>query len=458
MHWSYVGLALTVWLGFSRPAAADQSGLNPDTEMRSPTLKFDWPAIEIGVGSYEAGPTGLTVIHFVPRAAVVEDSRGGAPGTVNTARLQLGYDAPRMDAVVFSGGSSYGEEAITAVATGLKDEGVRSGAWNNIADVTGAIIYDFGSSRRLNEIYPDKALAQATLQHLHPGIFPLGAQGGGRMAMQGGFFGCNAHSGQGAAFRQIGEVKIAAFVVVNASGVITNRQGELVSCHSAASWGPSMKVSELMKNVPLSRIESWQPPGGGNEPTHTNTTVSLIVTNKRLDYAGLKRLAIQVHTSMARAIQPFSTFDDGDTLFAATTDEVSGATLTQINLDTVASDVMWDAILASVPEQTEPKAAGHVQVSEADLQRLVGRYDFGSNVILQVSEEKGALEVLTLGKNAFEFETAKPIPIIPASASDFYVDSRYRTHLAFDVQDGKVTAAVLNPGPWEQRGHKMSPQ
>lgn len=33
-----------------------------------------------------------------------------------------------------------------------------------------------------------------------------------------------------------------------------------------------------------------------------------------------------VHASMARAIQPFSTFDDGDTLFAVSTGEISGAT------------------------------------------------------------------------------------------------------------------------------------
>ena len=32
------------------------------------------------------------------------------------------------------------------------------------------------------------------------------------MAMQGDFFGCRAHSGQGAAFREINGVKIAAFV------------------------------------------------------------------------------------------------------------------------------------------------------------------------------------------------------------------------------------------------------
>jgi L-aminopeptidase/D-esterase-like protein len=84
---------------------------------------------------------------------------------------------------VFSGGSTYSEEAITAVETGLKDDGVRSGKWTDIALVAGAIIYDFNPGLRFNEIYPDKRLAQAALHALRR-VFPLGAQGAGRMAMQ----------------------------------------------------------------------------------------------------------------------------------------------------------------------------------------------------------------------------------------------------------------------------------
>ena len=159
-------------------------------------------------------------------AAVVVDSRGGAPATVNTDALRLGYDKPRIDAIVFSGGAVYGEEAVTALMTGLKDEGVRSGARDDRARATGAVINDL-DGRRLNEIYPDKRLAQATLEALRPGVFPLGAQGAGRMAMQGRFFGCRARSGQGAAFREINGVKIAAFVVVNAFGSIVDRQATI---------------------------------------------------------------------------------------------------------------------------------------------------------------------------------------------------------------------------------------
>jgi L-aminopeptidase/D-esterase-like protein len=169
-----IAAAATIIAGVTNAADADQSKLIPDTQVIGPALTFDWPAIEVGIGSYEEGPTGVTVIRFVKRASIVVDSRGGAPGTVNTDVLRLGYGRPFADAVVFAGGSSYGEEAITAVQTGLKDEGFRSGDWRNVAFAPGAIIYDFGG-RRLNEIYPDKRLAQAALRTMRSGTFPLGA-------------------------------------------------------------------------------------------------------------------------------------------------------------------------------------------------------------------------------------------------------------------------------------------
>jgi len=380
-HVGWAVLAGVVLAG-SVAANADQGDLVPNTSINGPALTFDWPAIEVGIGSYEDGPTGLTVIRFPKKASMVVDSRGGAPGTVNTDALRLGYSRPFADAVVFSGGSSYGEEAITAVATGLKETGVRSGDWLNVAFVPGAIIYDFGG-RRLNEIYPDKRLAQAALQAVRPGLFPLGAQGAGRMAMQGGFFGCDAHSGQGAAFRQVGSVKVAAFVVVNASGAVTDRDGRLVSCHKAASWGSLTRTSELMLNVPASLERDWAAPATTQAeremPGTRNTTVSLVITNQKLDYAGLQRLAVQVHTSMARGIQPFSTASDGDTLYAASTQEVDGREISPEALATLGGEVMWDAVLASVPGEDTPVPPATPPVVSADvLAAYAGTYEFAA--------------------------------------------------------------------------------
>jgi hypothetical protein len=48
---------------------ADQDGLVANTAIDGPALTFDWPAIEVGIGSYEEAPTGVTVIRFPKRVA-----------------------------------------------------------------------------------------------------------------------------------------------------------------------------------------------------------------------------------------------------------------------------------------------------------------------------------------------------------------------------------------------------
>jgi peptidase S58-like protein/PDZ domain-containing protein len=234
-------------------------------------------------------------------------------------------------------------------------------------------------------------------------VFPLGSQGAGRMAMQGSYFGCNAHSGQGGAFRQVGATKIAAFTVVNAAGAVTDRNGQLVACNKAKSWGNLTRTSELLRNLPQSLAPDWKAGDPATDAGGTkNTTISLIVTNQKLDPASLQRLAIQVHTSMARAIQPFSTENDGDTLYAASTQEVDNSELSAINLSTIAGETMWDAVLASVPDNAvsarpsqQPSA-----VSAEQLAASAGTYEFGampsggfSGLGLDVQLEDGRFKV-----------------------------------------------------------------
>jgi L-aminopeptidase/D-esterase-like protein len=434
------------------PAWAGQDELAITTDRPGPVLQFDWPAIQIGVATYETGPTGVTVIRFPKRAAAAVDVRGGAPGTLMTDWLRLGYGKPAIDAIVLSAGSAYGLEAETGVATALKDDGVRSGDWTNIAGVAGAIVYDF-LGHRLNEIYPDKRLGQAALHAAKTGVFPLGAQGAGRAVMQGGFFGCGAHSGQGGAFRQVGDTKVAAFVVVNALGSITDRGGKLVKCHPGANWGNLTKTAELLAHVPESRSRDWAPPDDGSS-SQRNTTISVIVTNRKIGWFALQRLAVQVHTSMARAIQPFSTFDDGDTLFALSTDEVDGDKPGLIDLDTIAAETMWDAILASVPKEDDfvPPSTPATVASDL-LDHYAGRYNFGPNAEMTVTAADGQLSAKMDKFGYFDLRKGEPAKLIALSDSDFYIAGRYRTRLSF-VRDGagKVTGAMVNPGPWQQAG------
>ncbi len=198
-------------------------------------LEFDFPGLEIGVAEYEDGPTGATVFYFPDKAKIAVDARGGAPGSMNTDYLRLGYDAKVMDAVVFAGGSWYGLSAGTGVAEAIRDRRENAGAWEGIAGVVSGIIFDLGE-RRDNQITPDAALGREALAKAVSGRFPLGARGAGRLAMQGAYFHRRGdwarwpRSGQGGAFRQVGETKVAVFTVVNAYGTVVDRAGRVVRC------------------------------------------------------------------------------------------------------------------------------------------------------------------------------------------------------------------------------------
>ena len=107
----------------------------PRVHKDGPSLRFDFPALKIGIAEYEEGPTGTTVFYFPHSVKAAVDVRGGAPGTVNATALMNSKDYAMMDAVVFSGGSWYGLSAATGVANGIKEEEAAAGDVDFIAGV-----------------------------------------------------------------------------------------------------------------------------------------------------------------------------------------------------------------------------------------------------------------------------------------------------------------------------------
>ena len=89
------------------------------------------------------------------------------------------------------------------------------------------------------------------------------------------------------------------------------------------------------------RLPVHPPPG--------NTTLTVVVTDRKLEPRLLRTLGRQVHASMARAIQPFHALVDGDVLYAVSTNEIEDPALESIGLGIVASELAWDAVLAAVP-------------------------------------------------------------------------------------------------------------
>jgi len=311
----------------------DNAELTPRTAFALPELDFDFPGLEIGCAEYDEGPTGCTVFSFLPDGvACATDVRGGSPGTLGSYEW--------VHAICLAGGSLYGLEAATGVAAEIFERRGHATGWLDIPLVAGAIIFDWGL--RDNGVYPDKALGRAALRAARPGIFPLGPRGAGRSATVGKTF---AHeegepAGQGGAFRQVGETRIAVFTVLNAVGAIVDRDGAVVRGHLDAVTG------ERRALVP--GVEARLATGAPIRPLPGNTTLTVVVTNQRLDRRELTTLGRQVHASMARAIHPFHALADGDVLYAVTTNEVENAQLESLGLGIVASELAWDAVLTAV--------------------------------------------------------------------------------------------------------------
>lgn len=311
------------------PVTNDNTHLMPKTEFVGPVLQFDFPSLHIGIAEYEEGPTGCTVFYFPNGAKSVVDVRGGLPGTVQGITAADGGTS----AICFAGGSLYGLEAVTGVSAEIFAQSGYSG----VHSVRGAIIYDFF---RANWIYPDKTLGRAALRAAKPSVFPLGSRGAGRSATCGKWllkpFEWES-AGQGGAFRQTGPTKVAVFSVVNSLGAIMDRKGNVVRGHYNPQTGKRQTLLDTV-NLPPSDDESTNPSVG-------NTTLTLVVTNQKLNMAELRQLAKHVHSSMTRAIYPFHTSADGDVLYAVTTDEVDNPDINHFVLSHIASELAWDAVL-----------------------------------------------------------------------------------------------------------------
>ncbi|QWF83916.1 P1 family peptidase [Amycolatopsis sp. CA-230715] len=309
----------------------DDVALTPQRSEGRASVPFDLPGVSVGTAEYAEGPTGCTVLHFPEGARTAIDARGGAVG------LSGGYRW--HEAIVLAGGSVYGLEAAAGVATELLHSKENRTHWAALQHVSGAVIYDF--STRDTAIAPDAALGRAALRNAKAGEFPVGRCGAGLAASVGKIdFGRAEFAGQGAAFREFGGMKVLVATVVNAVGVVVDRDGTVVR--------GNLHADSSRRRPP---VEDYAAAATGGEPVGTlagNTTLTVLVTNVRLPEVSLNQLGTQVHSSMHRAIQPFHTEIDGDILFTVTTDEVDLEGVSATGLGALASEVAWDAVLSAV--------------------------------------------------------------------------------------------------------------
>ena len=232
---------------------------------------------------------------------------------------------------------------------------------------------------------------------------------------------------------------------MNALGAVVDRQGQLVRCHRNKNSGDCEPVAQLINDTDL--IKDMR--GAQGEGPTNNTTLTLVVTNQKLPYWALQRLATQVHTSMGRAIQPFSTQYDGDVLYAVTTAEVEDPDMDPMSLTMAASELAWDAVLNSVPELPklpEPLTnAPDIRMME----NLQGQYHFYGNRSLSVEIVGDQLKANYSGKDCIYFTEGRTYDLIPAADNLFIVDTPARDVIKFksDIA-GNIEGLTINPGLW----------
>ncbi len=281
-------------------------------------LTFKWDKFRIGSAEYPQGPTGCTVISFPDRnVKAVADLRGSATGSIFTNSLVEGLTV--LDCIVFTGGSLLGLESVSGINADIfKDRNYATG-WTTIPYVAGSVIFDWVN--RKQHLYPDMALGSAAYRSAETGRFILGKHGVGINATIAKGFGPDylQQSGQGGAVETFGEVKIAAFIVINALGAIYDEQGKVIHGYLDRKNNQQFSENELLKQVYPMNPNSQKPEQKGN------TTLSIIIINVDLELDEMREIARQVHNSFSEVIRPFGTSEDGDTLYLVSTREIQMA-------------------------------------------------------------------------------------------------------------------------------------
>jgi CubicO group peptidase (beta-lactamase class C family) len=104
--------------------------------------------------------------------------------------------------------------------------------------------------------------------------------------------------------------------------------------------------------------------------------------------------------------------------------------------------------------ELEVSSAGQETSREVTLTRALAR---SHEVELSVQVDRGKLVAEAVGAwPILDFEKKKSTELAPQSESEFYVTAGDHTRLLFARDStGKVSEAVINPGPWELRGRKV---
>ncbi|MDH3663383.1 MAG: P1 family peptidase [Alphaproteobacteria bacterium] len=285
------------------------------------SLLTDVPGILVGNAEDRGARSGATVILPDERSVCGVDVRGGAPGTRETDAGDPSCLVDKVDAVVLSGGSTFGLDAAGGVMSWLakRGRGYPIGPTALVPIIPSAILFDLlnGGDKSWGDEPPYRKLGMTACENAAE-WFALGNAGAGLGATVGFAGGDQINGGLGSASFVI-EVDGRPAVTVAALAAV-NPVGSVLMPGTDVFWAwPFEQGGEFGGRRP--RSDQVNPVVDDRFPGEMagNTTLVAVATDAALTKAEAKRVAIMAHDGIARAIRPVHTPFDGDTVFVLAT-------------------------------------------------------------------------------------------------------------------------------------------
>lgn len=280
----------------------------------------DVPGISVG---HSTGPdSGVTVVRAAgPNGQGVGGGftqRGGSPSTRETDLMRPDNMVETMNAVVLSGGSSYGLAAAPGVMQCLENAGIgfSVGGGNVVPIVQQASTFDRATCAAPPASRPDYTSGLQACLAANTGPVAQGNVGAGTGAVSGGIKG-----GLGTASVVLPNgIVVGAIVSVNSEGAPYDDTGTLygTTLELGNEFRDLTKIGELIKyRTPASL------PGGA---LRSGTNV-VVATNVQLTKSQATKIAEIADDGVARAVNPAHTAGDSDTLFVLGTARLAMNTL-----------------------------------------------------------------------------------------------------------------------------------
>jgi L-aminopeptidase/D-esterase-like protein len=314
-------------------------------------LITDVPGVLVGNAHEARLASGVTAALLDGPCTVSSIVPGGSPGSRDTSLLEPDMTMIGADAVVLSGGSTFGLDAATGVQAWLRERGrgVLFGGMR-IPLAPQAIAFDLlnGGDKDWGRYPPYRELGYAAAEAASAD-FALGSAGGGygttTANLKGGLGSASAVTASG--------LRVGALVVVNAIASAVMGAGPhfwAAPYEEGAEFG-GLGLPALTPDMRRLAWKGQARPAAGGLP---GTTIALVATDATLTKGQTKRLAIAASGGLHKALRFAAAATDGDTVFAAAMGRVSRAIEVQEmnELGAVAGDCLARAIARGVYEAT----------------------------------------------------------------------------------------------------------